>query len=396
EEARRFLKGEPILARPAGVLRKVVSWAQRRPATIAGAIALLAFALIGYAYYLAQENAFLRAQAANPGLTRQFGFYGRARIAWDLVIGLALLASVWTGLWFSKTARRLSWRDLWQPGRQFIPMQPVGANVRTVSVFVGLLGAFLCLGFLDTLIKWQVWEGALPPPRTGDSPGVLAQYIILFSSLWMSVWLLVLSWRDYVMTTRGLHIRRLDLPVENGIRAALEDKDFLLAIQLYRRAVPEAGRAEASDYALRIAAELRERDPAKFEDGFDCPRGINWPRLLLAAAIGIVIAIALWFIIRPERPGQVIYSAACGLAFSGAIAFTRRAKGFAARVLPIGGIMIAFQIGGLIWFGGDKKANDHLLDFMFGVILGLSMMLAARKRRPSAENENKAPRQCPR
>jgi hypothetical protein len=256
-------------------------------------------------------------------------------------------------------------------------MQQVGANVRTVSILIGVLGVVLCLGFICALIKWQVWEDARLAPTSRRGPGVLGHYCTAFSGLWMSVWLLIPSWRDYRLATQGLHIRRLEPAVENGIRSALEDKDFLLAIQLYRQAVPEAGRAEASDYALRIAAGLRERDPQKFEDGFDGPRPIHWPRLLLTAAIGIVTGVALWFIIRPERPAQVLYSAACGLAFAGAIAFTRRAKGFATRVLPIAGIMAAFQVGGLIWFGADKNANDHLIDFMLGVIFGLSLMLSA-------------------
>jgi hypothetical protein len=385
EEAWRFLKGEPILARPAGVLRKAVSWAQRHPATIAGVIALVVLGLIGFAYYLAQENAFLRAQAANPGLVRESGTYAHAVVMWNIFMLPVLLGAVWTGLWFSKTARRLAWRDLWQPGRLFMPMQQVGTNVRTASVLVGVLGLLLCLGFTGAVIKWQVWEGARLSPNSRGSTSALAHYTIIFSGLWMSVWLLVLSWRDYRLATRGLHIRRLEPAVEKGLRAALEDKDFLLAIQLYRQAVPEANRAEAADYAMRIAATLRERDPVKFEDGFDGPRAINWPRLLLTTAIGIVVCVAVWLIIRPEHPGQVIYSAAFGLAFSGAIIFTRRAKGFATRVLPIAAIMIAFQAGGLIWFDGDKKANDHLIEFMLGVTFGLSMLLSVQTRTSRAE-----------
>jgi hypothetical protein len=39
DDLRRFLKGEPIMARPAGQLERAVKWARRRPA----AAALLAF-----------------------------------------------------------------------------------------------------------------------------------------------------------------------------------------------------------------------------------------------------------------------------------------------------------------------------------------------------------------
>ena len=70
EELDRFLKGEPIQARPAGAVRKVVSWARRHPGVLAAVAALVMVVLAFGVFYLFEENAFLRAQQANPTLAR--------------------------------------------------------------------------------------------------------------------------------------------------------------------------------------------------------------------------------------------------------------------------------------------------------------------------------------
>ena len=60
EELDRFLKGEPIQARPASAVRKVVSWARRHPNVLVALAALVMVALAFSVFYLWEENAFLR------------------------------------------------------------------------------------------------------------------------------------------------------------------------------------------------------------------------------------------------------------------------------------------------------------------------------------------------
>src|ERR1700676_3862368 len=70
EELDRFLKGEPIQARPASTVRKAVSWARRHPGALAALAALVMVALAFGVFCLFEENAFLRAQQADPSLAR--------------------------------------------------------------------------------------------------------------------------------------------------------------------------------------------------------------------------------------------------------------------------------------------------------------------------------------
>ena len=62
EELDRFLKGEPIQARPAGPVRKVVSWARRHPGTLAGLAALVMVALAFGVFYLVRRERLLAGQ----------------------------------------------------------------------------------------------------------------------------------------------------------------------------------------------------------------------------------------------------------------------------------------------------------------------------------------------
>ena len=66
EELDRFLKGEPIQARPASAVRKAVSWARRHPGVLAALAALVMVALAFGVFYLFEENAFLRASRRTP------------------------------------------------------------------------------------------------------------------------------------------------------------------------------------------------------------------------------------------------------------------------------------------------------------------------------------------
>ena len=65
EELDRFLKGEPIQARPAGTVRKVVSWTRRHPGTLAAIAAGVIVALAFGVFYMFEENAFLQAKLEN-------------------------------------------------------------------------------------------------------------------------------------------------------------------------------------------------------------------------------------------------------------------------------------------------------------------------------------------
>ena len=73
EELGRFLNYEPILARPAGALRRAWSWAQKHPWVITGLASIVILSLIGLAFGLWQQNRYLVWRHAHPGSRPNLG-----------------------------------------------------------------------------------------------------------------------------------------------------------------------------------------------------------------------------------------------------------------------------------------------------------------------------------
>jgi tRNA A-37 threonylcarbamoyl transferase component Bud32 len=70
EELDRFLNHEPILARPAGALKRAWSWSVRHPWVITGVATLLVLGLMGLAYGLWEQNRFLLWARDHPGAVK--------------------------------------------------------------------------------------------------------------------------------------------------------------------------------------------------------------------------------------------------------------------------------------------------------------------------------------
>ena len=94
EELGRFLKGEPIQARPASAVRKAVSWARRHPGALAVLAAFVIITLAFGVYYLFEENAFLRAQQADPTLARVPGSRHEYLQMWNTISPFLFFAAV--------------------------------------------------------------------------------------------------------------------------------------------------------------------------------------------------------------------------------------------------------------------------------------------------------------
>jgi ribosomal protein L7/L12/predicted Ser/Thr protein kinase len=75
DDLNRYLRQEPIEARPAGAIRTLWSSAKRRPWQFAGVGAILLAGFLGYAYYLRAENSFLKWTAAHPDYVKTPGTY---------------------------------------------------------------------------------------------------------------------------------------------------------------------------------------------------------------------------------------------------------------------------------------------------------------------------------
>ena len=364
EDVRRFLGHEPILARPASALRKAESWVRRHPSILAGAITLLVFGLLCAVDYLAQQNAFLRAQQINPGLVRAPGEHLKSLKQWD---GLALLvmgnAALWISAWRTKHARRTEWRDMWNRENSWRPLHPVPPHVLAVCTGTWLAITTYGVLFLAKLIEVHVWEGGV---QFDDV--FMATVIPVASGS-----LLLRLWQDYRRRQHGIPVRSLRPDDQTAIRAAVEEFDLGSAIRLYRKAVPEAGTVEARDYVMRAADEFRQALPEKYAAVSIQPWWkMNYRALALCGALETASVVIYCAFFPPEQPAYVAYGLATSFAFGvimiGSVRFPKQ-------------FLIPFALLLAMTGGGDVPSGTFLVGTMLGGFLMASAYFCSRRVR---------------
>ncbi len=183
DELGRFLKGEPIQARPAGAIRKAVIWGRHRPGTLAGVAALAIVALAFGGFYLWEENAFLQAKLANPGLERSPG-------PLHDVVGVLSVINIYvflTGAFVAFLVRRRAMglplnSDIRTVKFDVRPQQPLSDRTRNVALVAALAllasGAGLLVATIRACVGGRAYLGSafryllLDLDRPGvDAPG---------------------------------------------------------------------------------------------------------------------------------------------------------------------------------------------------------------------------------
>ncbi len=267
-----------------------MSWGRRHPGFLAAAAALVVVGLAFGVFYLFEENAFLRAEQADPALTRTPGYHKEALEIWYTGNILVMCAGFWSILAVMRRARGCTWKDMFVDTTwAYRPSEPIGERMRTFSACAGLV----CLGsgilLLIKLIQTQVWEG--------DAPS--SYYLQVYATAWCGLMLLIIAARDYRLAHFGTPSRQLTPDQLEGIRGAMEEFDLRRAIRLYRQAVPDASLAEAHQYALRLADTLRAQNPGKFSPRPLSLATLNWPALIICAFIEVILAGIAWFAFPP-------------------------------------------------------------------------------------------------
>ncbi len=201
EELDRFLKGEPILARPASPARKVVSWCRRHPGALAAVAALVIVSLAFGTYYLLQENAFLRSQQADPALARIPGWRHEALKTWGDAIAIWLgLFGVFALIAVNRRSRgmplnpRISFKRKEREPYYLRPLQPLGDWGRTFAIVAGIIEVAGGVAYLVALIQARVWEAE--PVRPG-------QFAILYCMVYWGYAILQSVVRDYRLVNYG-------------------------------------------------------------------------------------------------------------------------------------------------------------------------------------------------
>jgi serine/threonine protein kinase len=365
EELNRFLEGEPIQARPASAVRKVVSWTRQHPLFLAALATLVAVSLAFSVFYLSEENAFLRAQQADPTLARTLGpRHQSLDNYWIPISSIAMCAGIYLSIFLR--FRGVPVKDFLSPANYFRTIQPLDERARTFAVGAGLVLIACGVMLLVTAIQANVWEGE-PIARS---------LALAYCPIYCGVLALGIAIRDYRRTYYGpakTSMRQLSLEeIEPIRRALLEDRDFKAAVQRYHETVPEAPMREAKQYVIRLFMTLRAEEPDKFVAPSLSWATLNGKAALICAFIESLLLGSLWFVMPPADPtsavSQFSYSFLFGMGMIGGL----RVKGWRKLLLlvPALAVMIACEaiVPRLVQSSGHS-IGTYLRGIFFGALL---------------------------
>ncbi len=189
EELDRFLKGEPIQARPASAVRKAVNLVRRHPWALAAVQTLVVVALVFGIFYFFEETAFLRAQQENPTLTRKPGLRHKSLAFWKLIGDMIFLVGVFSLLAIQAQGAGLPFWKLF--GKHRGPKLPLGRIISSFAFALGLIALASSVILLVTAIGAYVWEGeSIRDP---------------FWSIYMQVWLGFMTLTEVIRDYRLVH-----------------------------------------------------------------------------------------------------------------------------------------------------------------------------------------------
>ncbi len=376
EELGRFLNHEPIHARSAGLFRTVAGWTRRRPGQLAAAVAFAFAGLVGGVYYLAQENAFLRASQTTPGLLRKPGARVEALEKWSAIAGVGSFICLLFALWLNKRIRGRPRRST-EDGLFVQPFYPLGRRIRALAIGIGMLTTLFAIGYAMSLIGAFVWE------RGGNFNDVVMSY---FTS-WLGVWLLTMSVADYRRSLFGTPQRMMGGELDDDIERALLKRDYRRAIHLYQQAFPDAGRDEARTFVHQRLDQIHREKPQEFAAFAPRLWDLNWRYMAICALIEAPLVAAYWFVVHPGQPIGIALGWGLGAVQIAGIITSLRLVRYGKRVLamlPPTAALIA--LGAVSYVSGDGHVLGQSL--LFGACCGAAVVacgLVRKKRQPITE-----------
>lgn len=353
----RFLDHEPIVARPAGSMRKAWSWSKRRPWTITALISLCMVGLLSLAYGLWVENSFLRFSVEHPEYVKAPG----ARTEWSKAVdGVTLL--IWVSLlWASLMFRR--YRNVCHRTNRAVSQ----SLVASLAIFgaVGVIsGIYMAMATIDASV-WEnhsLWGGCWNA-TVGCYLGVFA---------------LVLAAREFERITFGATTEVNNLTEEQraalrriilDMGGAVSTSKVIQAITLYREATG-ASLHDARNAVEQLQAELHREHPDLVPAVVDVQERTSAAmlavlKILLALLLTVMVPMTLHSFVELTTEGQPQFLSgliAFACALGAAVSFRRKEKRFApvqfllallifitvvslAVVTPLGLVLIGAAIG---------------------------------------------------
>jgi tRNA A-37 threonylcarbamoyl transferase component Bud32 len=383
EELDRFLSGEPIQARPAGAVRKTLSWCRRHPRLLAALVVLLIVTLALGLLYLREENAFLRAQQAEPTLERVPGWRHQAlEFVNGFVWPATSLALLWHLLLLPLLARGVSFGNIMKtPMKQLRasyyelplqPKQPFTDRLRFFTLCAGVIGTVGSIGLLVFAIQAHVWERE---SILGQIGGI---YLLTYTGYLMLAEVI----RDYRLVHFGISVpsvvereRRLTPEQMDTIRRAIEDEhDLVAAVRHFRNAVPDASNAEVAYYVSRLNVMLRAKHPEKFAPPPFSLTTLNW-KVMGYCAFAVSVVLGVWWLVKPPvQPASFFPRFAYSLLFGmGLMAFVR-VKGLWKRILLLVPGLVALLVSETLVSNLAGVSSWSIVPYLSGLFFGALLM----------------------
>jgi tRNA A-37 threonylcarbamoyl transferase component Bud32 len=388
EELDRFLKGEPIIARPASPVRKVMSWGRRHPGVLVALAALAMVALAFAAYYLYEENAYLRFQQANPNVVRakpgdilepgKIADFNRPRSEsldlWEAINGVTIGPAFLFLFFLFLRLRRLSLKDL-RDGTKTRnalqgPVQPLGERTRMAALGVGLFIIFCSAMVLVKTIQANVWEGV----PIWNSLGAI------YGTTWCGLMILGAVVRDYRLTCYGppsapepTDAGALTAAQAGPIRAAVETGDLQAAIKLFCQTMPEVRKGTAFIYVTNLLEQLRKQDPVKYAYPPLTLDNLAWSGMLICAGVEAMVLGVAWFIWPPAYPVAAVLNFASFFLFGLAMMTWPRVPSLRMRLLSLSPAVLVTVITQVL-LDTVPAAGRTFESGLFGFLCGAAMM----------------------
>ncbi len=178
EELDRFLNYEPILAKPAGGLRRVWNWTQKNPWALVGAFALLLLGVMGVAYGF-WERLRYNDWRLQTKLVSEREFENSPALAFLVAFPLLMLLI---------HAGRRAFRRFYQQQTQ-IGREPASARLLAHAGF-GLIGILAGMSLIFLQIHCWAWQMSAPWLLWLEIPGVACALVLNwlgFQMLWEAV-----------------------------------------------------------------------------------------------------------------------------------------------------------------------------------------------------------------
>jgi hypothetical protein len=225
-------------------------------------------------------------------------------------------------------------------------------------------------------IQTYVWDGESENAR-GE---IFAMCALSFLSIECGLGILVMVIQDYRLVNYGTSStsskssRSLTAEQIEPIRLALEDDDWIAAVNRYREAVPEAGFTEPVEYVAGLREALRNQHPDKFASPPWSLATVNWKAMGFCALTDAVILGVFWLVEPPSYPVSAVSQFAYSLLFGmGAMACTS-VTGICKRMLLLAPALSAMILSELIVPRLVEVSSHSIGPYLLGLVFGVFLM----------------------